>query len=158
MSVFRFPLQHVLDLRVEEEERRARAMADARRDATAARQALEDLEAIRDAGREGLNAAHGGGRPVGQLQNLEWVLERMESEILDARSRALEADAAARARLREFQVAVRDRQSLDQLRSRRRDAWTAEERKKEQKVMDELALTRHVRAADLTDNGGTKLP
>lgn len=156
MSAFRFPLQTVLDLRVREEERRARAMADARRDAQAARQAVEDLEALRNVGRERLTSAHGSGKQVGQLQNLEWVLGRMEGQIAEAQDRAAAASEAAQARLREFQVAVQERQAMDQLKERRREAWTAEEKRREQKTMDELALSRHVRPGDLGELGGTK--
>ncbi len=149
MSGFRFPLEKILELRLEEEQRQARAMADAKRDANAARQAVTDLEALRNAGREGLNRAHSRGHSVGQLQNLEWVLQRMEGEIEVAEAKAEEAKQEASRRMVEFRKAVQERQSLDRLKTRRKDDWAAAERAKDQKDMDEFALTRHVRGNEM---------
>lgn len=158
MSRFRFPLEKVLELRLQEEQRQARIVADARRDANAARQAVQDLEALRKAGRERLTTAHSSGRSVGQLQNLEWVLNRMETELETAHDKARDADREVSARMREFQKAVQDRQSLDRLKDRRRDEWAADQRSREQKTMDEMALTRHVRAGDRFLANGTDRP
>ncbi len=150
MSGFRFGLEKVLEMRLKEEQKQARIMADARKDAKAARQAVTDLEALRNAGRERLTGAHGTGRSVGHLQNLEWVLQRMEKDLEVAEAVASQADATASQRMQEFRQAVQDRQSLDCLKDRQRTEWTAAERAKEQKSMDELALTRHVRGGALT--------
>jgi flagellar FliJ protein len=145
MAAFHFSLEQVLELRLREEHKQARAMADASRDANAARQAVQDLEALRSAGRARLTAAHSTGRSVGQLQNLEWVLGRMETELEAAQDKARDAATEASRCRKEFQRAVRDRQSIDRLKERKRSQWIEEEKRVEQKAMDELALTRHFR-------------
>lgn len=149
---FRFPLEKVLELRLEEEQRQARMVADARRDATAAREAVEHLEALRSTSRDRIRRAHVSGRSVGQIQNLEWMLERMEGEIREAESRARDADSVVSRCLEEFQRAVRDRQTLDRLRDRRRGEWEKDERDRDRKEMDEVALSRFVRAEGRTRN------
>lgn len=147
MSNFHFPLQKVLELRLEAEQRKARVVAEAQRDARAARQAVVDLEALRSAGRDRLTQAHGGGHSVGQLQNLEWVLGRMDRQLAVAHEAVDQADAQVSRCMQEFKKAVQHRQTLDRLKERRREDWNAEERAREQKTMDELALARHVRGA-----------
>lgn len=145
---FRFPLEKILEMRLEEEQRQARLMADARRDARAAREAVRNLEAVRNESRERLNAAHSTGRSVGQLQNLEWILERMEGEIVQAQDRARTADQAMDDRMQAFQAAVRRRQSLDKLRERQAADHAATEKARDRRAMDDAALTRYVRAGE----------
>lgn len=145
---FRFPLEKVLEMRMEEEQRQARIVADARRDARAAREAVRNLEALKDASRERIRAAHDTGRAVGQIQNLEWIVERMDGELKNAESRARDADETVSRCLEDFNRAVRERQSLDRLKDRRREEWAEEARNRERKDMDEVALSRFVRAGD----------
>lgn len=145
---FRFPLEKVLEMRLEEEQRQARLMADARRDARAAREAVQNLEAVRNESRDRLTAAHSTGRSVGQLQNLEWILERMEGEIEQAQEQAKTADQAMDDRMQAFQAAVRKRQSLDKLRRRQAAEWSEAEKVRDRKAMDDAALTRYVRAEE----------
>lgn len=153
---FRFPLEKVLEVRLEEEQRQARVVADARRDARAAREAVQNLEALKDAGRARIRAAHDAGRAVGQIRNLEWIVARMDGEIRDAESRARDAADTVSRCLQDFHRAVRDRQSLDRLRDRRREQWADENRIRERKDMDEVALTRFVRAGDRLVAEGTE--
>lgn len=145
---FRFPLEKVLEIRLEEEQRQARIVADARRDARAAREAVQNLEALKSASRERIRAAHDAGRAVGQIKNLEWIVQRMEGELQDAESRARDADETVTRCLADFHQAIQDRQSLDRLKDRRREQWATETRVQEQKDMDEVALSRYVRAGD----------
>lgn len=147
-SGFHFPLEKVLEVRLDEEQRQARIVADARRDARAAREAVRNLEALKSASRERIRDAHDAGRAVGQIRNLEWIVARMDGELRDAESRVRDADETVSRCLQDFQQAVRERQSLDRLRDRRREQWAEETRIREQKDMDEVALTRFVRAGD----------
>lgn len=155
---FRFPLEKVLELRMEEEQQQAKLMADARRDAKAAREAVRNLEALRKESRQRLAQAHSAGRSVGQLRNLEWILQRMDSELGEAEGRASDADREAGRRLKEFQEAVMKRQSLDKLRERKHAAWSEDERLRDRKAMDDAALTRYVRAGDRLLAEGTEAP
>ena len=146
MSKFEFKLDKVLELRQQEEKLRAERVARAQRDAQAAREAMENLSEIRRTGRERLTKAHGTTRTVGQLQNLEWVMGRVEQELEAASDAYRDADSEVQARLSDFQDAVRDRQAIDKLRERRFENWKAEQTRSEQRAMDEVALTRHARA------------
>ena len=146
MTRFEFKLEKVLDLRKETEQERAQSLAAARREADSARQAMRSLEDLRRDGRERLTRAHGSGRSVGQLQNLEWVIGRLETELEVAQDKVREADAEMVERTRDFQDAVRDRQALDRLRDRKLEGWKTTQAREEQKAMDEVAITRHYRA------------
>ena len=152
MSGFEFKLEKVLDLRKEEEQLRAQRVASARREADAAREAMKNLETRRD-GRTRLTTAHGGGRSVGQLQNLEWLLDRLEGEIEVAQEAVRAADAEAVARSGEHIEAVRDRQALDRLREKKLVGWKAGQAREEQKTLDEVAVTRHFRASQNASGG-----
>ncbi len=153
MSEFEFKLDNVLDLRKEEERVQAQRVAQARREADAAREAMSNLEALRRDGRERLTRAHGNGRTVGQLQNLEWVLGRVETELEAAQETLRSADAEMVERVKDFQGAVRERQTLDRLREKQLESWKATQARAEQKTMDEVALTRHFRTGRVSAQG-----
>ena len=142
MKRFRFRLQKVLDLRAAVEREKARRLADARRDAADARRARDDLESIRNSGREILTGAHGSGGSVGHLLNLEYVLERMESQLEEADAACAEAEKDVESTLREYHAASRERRTLDQLKEKRLEVWKREADRQEQKAIDEVAVTR----------------
>jgi len=154
MTAFRFPLQKVLELRKREERASARELAEARKGAFEAQRAREDLEAVRDAGRSGLVKAHGAGGAVGHLQNLAYLVGQVDRRIDDAEARCRLADEHVVESTRDFQSAVRQRQTLDRLRDRRRDEWRSDQVRDEQKTMDDVALTRHARRSRATASGG----
>ena len=146
MKRFRFRLQKVLDLRAAVEREKAGRLADARRHATEARQARDDLESIRKAGREILTSAHGSGGSVGHLLNLEYVLEKMESHLEEADAAWAEAEKDVESTLREYHVASQERRTLDQLKEKRLEVWKREADRQEQKAIDEVAVTRFGRS------------
>ena len=76
MSAFRFSLGRLLDLRRNEEHRRATHVAAARRDSDSAMKAREDLVRVCQAGRAKVAEAHQLGGAVGVLRNMELLLER----------------------------------------------------------------------------------
>ena len=153
MSGFEFKLEKVLDLRKEEEQLHAERVARARREADAAREAMQNLEDLRRDGRARLTRAHGAGRSVGQLQNFEWLMGRLEGDIETAQEAVRSADAETVARAKEHLEAVRDRQALDRLKQKQLDGWKAGLAREEQKAMDEVAVTRHYHASK-NGNGG----
>lgn len=145
MSVFRFPLDNVLEIRKESERRSAVGLAKARGEADLARKAMSDLEAVREAGRARLAAAHGSGGAVGHLQNLATVVRQVEARIRDAEVHCQRADEQVVESLRDFHEALRSRKTIEELRERKLDEWRTEAVRGEQKAMDETALTRHGR-------------
>lgn len=153
MAAFRFRLQTVLDLRQRKENESAAGVAKARQGADVARQAREDLEALRDAGRVRLAQAHGAGGPVGHLQNLAMVIRNVDERVRHADDACREADAQVEESVKVFHQAFQERRSIDQLRTRRLDEWHSEQNKSEQKTMDEVALTRHGRLGSAAPAG-----
>jgi len=145
VKIFHFSLAPLLDVRKNQERDRARNLAQARQESESARRAKEDLLEIHRAGRSRLAEAHRSGGPVGVLKNMELLLERMGDRVQAADQVVKEADLALTESVRDYTEAVRERTSLDRLRERRMEEWRVEEGRKEQKEIDEIALTRHGR-------------
>lgn len=147
MSVFRFRLQRVLELREKSERQAAGRLAEARDAADAARQAQHTLEAMREQGARNLAVAQGGASTAGVLQNLSYVIEHLNRQIQEAHSVAATADENVRRLLGEFTAAVQERRVLDRLRERKREEWRADEVDADRQLMDGIALSRFVRRA-----------
>ncbi|HEX7238954.1 MAG TPA: flagellar export protein FliJ [Longimicrobiaceae bacterium] len=142
--MFNFRLQRVLDLRAKREQEVAVKLAEARDRADDARRAQAALEAVRTENRERLAHAHGGGRTVGQLRSLGFVLESLDRRITDAAGVVEAADAGVHASMLEMSDAFRDRRVLDRLRERHLESWRIEEVQQDRAAMDAIALTRFV--------------
>ena len=147
MAAILFRLQTVLDLRARQEKESAAGLVDARQTAERARQAREDLETLRDAGRARLVQAHATGGLVGHLQNLAMVVQNVDDRIHDANDVCRKADEHVVESVKAFHEAFQQRRSIDNLKARRRDEWNSEQNMAEQKTMDEVALTRHTRGS-----------
>jgi flagellar FliJ protein len=147
MKVFQFSLGRVLDLRKQVEKERARTVAEARRRSDEAESARQNLAQVQRAGRARLAEAHRVGGSIGQLRNMEFVLERMEGHLRQAEEDCREADRSLVESMKSYTEAFRERSTLDRLRSRRLEEWRTEESRREQKDMDEIAVTRHGRMA-----------
>lgn len=145
MTGFRFRLQTVLDLRERKELESAKGLVDARSEADMARKARKDLEAVREAGRTLLTDAHGSGGTVGHLQNMAYVLGRVDQKIEDAHAVCQQADEHVVDKVKSYHVAFQHRKTIDRLKERKFDQWRSAEIKHERKTMDEVALTRHGR-------------
>lgn len=138
MPAFRFTLERVLDLRLDEEESKRRALAaiEARRraleDSLRSRQAEiaagrdewraglvgpVDAEALRHNARAALGLVRRAQRAVLELAALEKALGRARTELVEA---------------------ARARRALEILRERRLAAHLAEERRREQSALDEI--------------------
>jgi len=146
MTAFRFRLQKVLEHREETEREKARGLAEARAESDAALRARVDLESVREEGRSRLMTAHGTGRAIGHLQNMAFVLEQVDEQILSAEAACQQADEHVVEHLKGYRQAIQDRKTIDHLRERRFHQWRADEAREEQKAMDEVALTRHNRS------------
>ncbi len=147
MRVFRFSLGRVLDLRRQVEKEKARSVAVARKNSDEAQTARQDLAEIQRAGRVQMAEAHRLGGSIGHLLNMEFVLEQMEGHLRQAEEVCREADETLLETVKGYTEAFKDRSTLDRLRDRRMEEWKTEESRREQKDMDELAITRHGRLA-----------
>lgn len=147
MTAFRFRLGRVLDLRRQVEKEKARHVAEARRRSEDARLARENLSEVQRMGRAELAEAHRVGGSIGHLRNMELVLEAMENQLREAEKLSQEADESLLESVARYTEAFKARRTLDQLRDRRLEEWRTEESRREQKDMDELAITRHSRLA-----------
>jgi len=147
MTAFHFRLGRVLDFRRQVEKEEARGVAEARRMSDEAREAQENLTEIRRMGRAELAEAHRNGGSIGHLRNMELVVEAMESQLQEAEKMSEEAEEKLMESMTRYTQAFKERRTLDQLRSRRLEEWKAEESRRQQKDMDELAITRHSRLA-----------
>jgi flagellar export protein FliJ len=142
---FRFRLAPLLDHRKEVEKDRASELASAREAEAHAQRREEDLAALEHAGRTKLRGAHHNGGPAGHLRNLEFILEQVEEQVDGARE-AREAAALEVSRtLTDYSAAVMERRMLEKLRERMESSWRADAGRREQSVLDEVAVTRHLR-------------
>lgn len=144
--MFRFPLQRVLELREQKEQERAGELQVARTSAENARRDCGELEKVRDRGAQNLSAAQTGPATVGQLQNLSYVLQRLDVHLTEARSAAEKAEEKVSDCLSQFTAAFRDRRVIDRLKEKQFDGWKADETQADLKAMDSIALTRYARS------------
>src|SRR5690606_31179471 len=140
--MFRFRLQRVLDMRVQNEQDAASRLAAARSEEEAAVQERVRLEAARDEGIERAAASASAQPTVGQLQNLRYLVDRLNDEIEVVQHDVDTAAEGVRERLNEYSEAFRDRQMIDRLRDREMEAHRYEETQTDRKLMDSVALTR----------------
>lgn len=151
-SMFRFGLQKVLELREQAEQEQARALAEAERRAREAASHLELLQQIREEEAGKLMRAHSEGRPVGQLQNLSFVIRQLAQRVAEAEKAAREAEDRVAESRGELVTAMTQRRVLDQLKERKQEEWRLGQLELDRKQMDELALGRFQRR-DAGPNG-----
>lgn len=150
---FRFRLQRVLDMRQKSEEAAAMRLADARREEEQARDAVAQMQSARDQGMQAAAPATGTAS-IGQLQNLRFLVERLNHEVDQAEREVDEAGRQVGQRLEEFSNAFRDRKVLDRLRERALETWKGEEVQADRQAMDNIALARFVRSRGKTPGKG----
>lgn len=158
MNAFSFRLEKVLELRRRAEQEMAAKLARARNEAEAARQAMLALQDARSAGLDQLARAHGAGSSVGQLQNLQYVLDHIGHLIDEARTATRAAEENVNAAILDMNRARRERRILDRLRERDFESWQLEQQRAEQKILDEAALVRHGKARHGGDHIKDGLP
>ncbi|MEB3330121.1 MAG: flagellar export protein FliJ [Candidatus Sericytochromatia bacterium] len=135
---FRYSLQRVLDL-VDRKEREvdAKVMAAASaRDQELAR--LADLEFRRTAAQKGLNGQLQAGPAADVAAANDYI--QFLGQRLGQQQRALAAAEDSLKQIQELQQAVRrERRKLEKHREMKRDEWSAEERRREARRIDEMA-------------------
>jgi flagellar FliJ protein len=153
--MFRFRLQRVLELRAEAEQAKARALADARDAADAARREHDTIAELHQSSRAEVHAAHAQAPRVGHLRQLGLVLQSLEERLDSAAEVVQSADLVVSGAQSELESAARDRRVLDRLKERHADAWRAEEAHKDRLQMDEIALARFARNRDSKEDGAS---
>jgi flagellar export protein FliJ len=138
-------LQRVLEIRERKEQASAARLADARNAADAARGTETLFAKLRQEGAERRMGMPGSVPTVGQLQNTNYVLQRLDQQLEEARTLVRQADLKVNTCLAEFNVATRDRQVIDRLKERKLEEAMLEEADLDRKTMDAVALTRFFR-------------
>ncbi|MEX2582210.1 MAG: flagellar export protein FliJ [Gemmatimonadota bacterium] len=141
----KFSLQRVLELKERREQTTALRLAEARMAAETAKETEEAIESLRASGVSKRAAVGGGFIAVGQLQNAAYLIDRLDQKLEEARTAYRHADAQVKERLTEFTDASRERQVLDRLKEKKRDAALLEQADLDRKTMDAIALSRFVR-------------
>ena len=123
MSVFRFRLQQVLELREQTEKQAAAKLAEAETAADEARVAKKVLEDIQHSGAQALRTAHvsGGGPTIGQLKTIGYVIEQLNHHIVDAQTRVESAEQTVSETRTDLNSALQARRVATE--HLRRDDW-----------------------------------
>jgi len=157
MSLFKFPLQRLLDLRAKRQDEIARQLAQARAAADNSRAARDELAATRTAGQAQLSEAQTSSATVGEIASASYALTQLDQRIAAA------SDALKAAETHVDQVhnaltgALQDRQVLDRLRERMLEAYRSTESHKDRTTMDAIALQRFAQSnGDAARNGEKK--
>lgn len=140
MSRFSFRLQKVLDLKERSAQRAAAQLVVAKDRADNAREALDQLSVIRDAGGAQLAAAHNAQSTAGQLRNISFLLERLDQQMDHAAVAAQTAEHGVASAQSELTLAHQAKRALDRLRDRQLGDWQHALSHTDRQHMDSLAL------------------
>jgi flagellar export protein FliJ len=143
--MFKFRLQRVLEMRQQSEQDAASALAEARSAEEAALMERLRLEAARDEGMAQAVGSAASQPKVGQLQNLRFLVERLNDEIEAAQLEVEAAAAQVQEKLEVYSGAFRDRHMLDKLRQKALETHRSDEVQADRKAMDGIALARYLR-------------
>ena len=139
--MFRFRLQRVLELKEKQEKEIAIRLAHARLGEEEARAARAALESVREEGVQRTHEAQRRSPSIGELQNLRFIVERLNHALEQADEEVEGAANKVRHCMDEFTAAFKARKVLDRLRERDQESWRAEEAHADQQAMDDVALT-----------------
>jgi flagellar FliJ protein len=153
---FRFPLQRLLDLRELREKALARELVQAQAVARAERELRDTIAAATDAAKETIAQETASSATVGHLTALGAALEQLNRHLRVAESRSVAADAAAREQQQALTTAATERRVLGRLRDRRLDTYRGGEALRDQRTMDDVALTQFTQKQDSNDADGDR--
>lgn len=154
MSLFKFPLQRLLDLRAKRQDEIARQLAQARTTADNSRAARDQLAAARTAGQEQLSEAQAAGPTIGEIASRSYALTQLDQRIAAASDALKVAEAHVDQVHNALTGAVQDKQVLDRLRERMLEAYRSAESNKDRSAMDAIALQRFNHANGSTPKNG----
>lgn len=157
MSLFKFPLQRLLDLRAQRQDEIARQLANARTTAEHTRATRDELAAARTVGQIQLSEVHAAGPTVGEIASRSYALTQLDQRIAAASDALKVAEAHVDKVHTELTGAVQDKQVLDRLRERMLEAYRSTESNKDRNAMDVIALQRFNQSnGDAAMNGDKK--
>ena len=142
MSLFKFPLQRILDLRAKRQDEIARQLAQARSDADSSRATRDELAEARMTGEMQISEAKAAGPTVGEIASRSFALTQLDQRIAVASDALKAAEAHVDKVHVQLTGALQDKQVLDRLRLRMLDAYRATESNKDRTTMDAIALQR----------------
>src|SRR3954454_18905962 len=138
MSLFKFPLQRLLDLRAKRQDEVARQLAQARTAAESSRATRDDLAAARTAGRAQISEAHAAGPTVGEIASRSFALTQLDQRIAVASDALKAAEAHVDQVHNALTGALQDKHVLDRLRERMLEAYRSTESQKDRTTMDAI--------------------
>jgi len=151
---YRFPLQSALDLRDHEEEQAQRRLARAQRLVRDRRSDLERTVERHDALVAGLRGNGDGGEgaavAIGEIEHTWLVLAELRRRLSHQQERLADAERECEQRRAELIEASQARRTLEKLSERREAQHLREETLREQRELNEAAISRHRVGAALT--------
>lgn len=157
MSLFKFPLQRLLDLRAKRQDEIARQLAHARTAADSTRATRDELAAARTTGQAQLSEAQASGPTVGEIASRSYALTQLDQRIAAASDALKAAEAHVDHVHTALTGALQDKQVLDRLRARMLEAYRSTESNKDRTTMDAIALQRFAQSnGDAAKNGEPK--
>jgi flagellar FliJ protein len=142
MSLFKFPLQRLLDLRAKRQDEIARQLAQARTAADATRTTRDELTAARTVGQVQMSDAQSTGPTVGEMASRQYALTQLDQRIAAASDALNVAEAHVDQVHNALTGAVQDKRVLDRLRERMLEAYRSTETSKDRSAMDAIAVQR----------------
>jgi flagellar FliJ protein len=141
---FRFGLERVREIRAHDEDKAkeafAASLAQRMRGAALLAAASKQVDEALDARRDGAPSANGH-----ELVSMQAYLDRVEQSRRDAERELEQSEAALAERRRQLTEASRRRQALERLKERRAAEHAAEATRRENVVLDEVAVLAHAR-------------
>ena len=154
MSLFKFPLQRLLDLRAKRQDEIARQLAQARTAADNSRAARDELTAARTAGQAQLSEVQAAGPTVGEIASRTYALNQLDQRIAAASDALKAAETHVDQVHNELTGALQDKQVLDRLRERMLEAYRSTESNKDRTTMDAIALQRFAQSNGTSSTNG----
>lgn len=149
MTRFAFRLDRLLGLRHAMEQERAADLQMARRREDAERESLDTLRLRYEELQQETSRLRDSQTVAGMIRNYGLVLEAALRSAEDQQEHVLEAERARLEKQVSFDAARVERRSLERLRETAHVAWTAEDRRREQRSLDEAARHRQTGASHI---------
>lgn len=143
---FQFPLAAVLRYRESLEQREYLALEKIQQDIVRLEGRIRQVESERSEASENRIRELARGTRAVALQSAYEYEKALEQEIERLRGQWQELKKKWRQQLAAYELARRNRETLEKLRERQRDAYTQEQSKREQAVIDDLFLARRNRS------------
>ena len=154
MSLFKFPLQRLLDLRAKRQDEIARQLAQARTAADNTRATRDELAAAKSAGQAQMSEVQASGPTVGEIASRAYALNQLDQRLAAASDALKAAEAHVDLVHNALTGALQDKQVLDRLRERMLEAYRTTENHKDRTTMDAIALQRFAQSNGDSANTG----